>query len=100
MVDDGADRDLLRRQRDQIVALVEHEEARAPEPTWSTVWKDGAASFFFRGTNGRWREVLGPADLKLYNDAAARLDPALRQWLEGGSLSAGDPQAVSGGGTR
>jgi aryl sulfotransferase len=59
---------------------------------WSKTWKDGAASFFFKGTNGRWRDVLGPEDLVLYERAAARLDPALRAWLEGGSLVVGDPQ--------
>jgi aryl sulfotransferase len=73
------------------------EEARAPEPTWSKVWRDGAASFFFQGTNGRWRDVLGPEDLALYDTAASRLDPQLRQWLEEGSLVAGDPQKSRGG---
>jgi aryl sulfotransferase len=55
--------------------------------------KGGAVSFFFKGTNGRWRDVLSSEDLALYEQAAARLDPGLRSWLEGGSLAAGDPQA-------
>jgi aryl sulfotransferase len=53
----------------------------------------GATTFFFKGTNGRWRDVLNDDDVALYEQAAARLDPALRSWLEGGSLVAGDPQA-------
>ena len=53
----------------------------------------GASTFFFKGTNGRWRDVLSSADLLLYEQAAARLDLGLRSWLEGGSLAAGDPQA-------
>jgi aryl sulfotransferase len=47
--------------------------------------KGGAATFFFQGTNGRWRDVLTSEDLALYETAAARLDPALRAWLEEGS---------------
>ncbi len=57
--------------------------------------KGGAATFFFKGTNGRWRDVLSPKDLALYDQAAARLHPGLRAWLEGGSIAAGDPQAGS-----
>jgi len=44
----------------------------------------GAARFFFKGTNGRWREVLTDEDLALYDAAASTLDPVLRVWLEQG----------------
>jgi aryl sulfotransferase len=67
----------------------EAEQARPGEPRF---FRDGAASFFYKGTNGRWRDVLSPEDLTLYERAAAALDPDLRAWLEGGSLVAGDPQ--------
>jgi len=73
------------------------QEAKRSKPDEPKVWKDGAASFFFKGTNGRWRAVLTPADLALYDQAAAALDPELRTWLEGGSLAAGDPQRAREG---
>lgn len=44
----------------------------------------GADAFFYKGSNGRWRDVLTRDDLALYENAAARLDPTLRQWLEHG----------------
>ena len=57
------------------------------------VWKDGAESFFYQGTNGRWRDVLTDDDLELYEVAVERLDPELRAWLERGTAGAGNPQA-------
>jgi aryl sulfotransferase len=53
------------------------------------VWKEGAQSFFYKGTNGRWRDVLTPEDLELYEVAVERLDPELRAWLERGTGGAG-----------
>jgi aryl sulfotransferase len=61
----------------------------------SRYWRGGAATFFYRGTNGRWRDVLTTDDLELYERAVSRLDPALRAWLESGSLVVGDPQEAS-----
>lgn len=55
----------------------------------------GATAFIYKGTNGRWRDVLRPADLELYTRAVAGLDPALRHWLERGRLVAGDPTPLS-----
>lgn len=37
---------------------------------------DGADTFFYRGTNGRWRSALTEDDLALYDDAATALDRA------------------------
>ena len=51
------------------------------------VFEGGANRFFFKGTNGRWRDVLTAEDLELYDAAAAKLDPELRNWLENGRLS-------------
>jgi aryl sulfotransferase len=43
----------------------------------------GAQTFIYKGTNGRWRNVLSDDDLELYEAAAAReLSPACAQWLE------------------
>lgn len=51
----------------------------------SWVFRDGADSFMYKGTNGRWHDVLSEYELELYNDAVARvltLDAA--HWLENG----------------
>ncbi len=46
-------------------------------------FKGGAQTFFFKGTNGRWKDVLGPVDLLLYRQAVTRvLAPDCAQWLE------------------
>jgi hypothetical protein len=58
----------------------------------------GPDAFLYKGTNGRWRASLTPADLGLYDSVASRLDPALRAWLEGGrSGQAGRRVDVGGG---
>jgi aryl sulfotransferase len=67
-------------------------EAESSKPEEPRFFTDGAASFFFKGTNGRWRDILNSEDLALYGQAASKLDPHLRSWLEAGSLVAGDPQ--------
>lgn len=46
-------------------------------------FEGGSDTFFFKGTNGRWRDVLTAEDLALYEKAVERLEPDLRQWLEG-----------------
>jgi aryl sulfotransferase len=48
------------------------------------VFEGGAERFFFKGTNGRWRDVLTAEDLELYEAAVSKLDPDLRRWLENG----------------
>jgi aryl sulfotransferase len=51
------------------------------------VFRDGAHSFFYKGTNGRWREALTETDLELYETAALReLTPECRAWVERGEL--------------
>jgi aryl sulfotransferase len=54
-------------------------------PLMKMLLKGGADSFFHKGTNGRWQEVLGSDELKLYDAACAReLTPDCRRWLENG----------------
>lgn len=48
------------------------------------IFEGGIARFLYKGTNGRWRDVLTDDDLELYDKAASTLDPQLRRWLEGG----------------
>ena len=59
-------------------------EAHGVDDPMTLAFEGGAARFFFKGDNGRWRGVLTDDDLELYDEAAATLDPKLRRWLEGG----------------
>jgi aryl sulfotransferase len=50
-----------------------------------TDFQGGAHTFLYKGTNGRWHELLSEEDLKLYEPMAARsASPDCRAWLEGG----------------
>ena len=67
------------------------EEAKgsgADEDRSAMIFEGGIDRFLFKGTNGRWRDVLTAEDLGLYEQAAATLDPGLRGWLEGGRAGA------------
>jgi aryl sulfotransferase len=51
-------------------------------------WKNGAKTFFFKGTNGRWKDVLSAEELALYEEKAAQvLTPDCRAWLERGRVA-------------
>ena len=51
----------------------------------ATTWKDGSATFFNRGTNGRWRDVLSPAEIARCDEVAARrLTADCAHWLKTG----------------
>jgi aryl sulfotransferase len=62
------------------------QQATEAEPGMAMIFEGGAERFFFKGTNGRWRDVLTPEDLELYERAASKLDSELRHWLENGRL--------------
>jgi aryl sulfotransferase len=64
-------------------------EARGTDDPMALAPEGGADRFFYMGDNGRWRGVLTPDDLALYETAASTLDPTLRQWLEGGRHAVG-----------
>jgi aryl sulfotransferase len=52
-------------------------------------FQGGAQTFIHKGTNGRWRGVLGDAELALYAEATKRtLSPECARWLESGKASA------------
>jgi len=54
-------------------------------PRGGAPWKGGAEAFMNKGTNGRWREILDPEDLALYDAACERaLSSDCRAWLEQG----------------
>jgi aryl sulfotransferase len=70
----------------QTVSLeaMREREARLNQ-SWSATFKDGAGTFFFKGTNGRWKDVLSAEELALYEEKAAQvLTPACQAWLERG----------------
>ena len=54
----------------------------------------GTDSFLYKGSNGRWHDVLTDEDLVLYEKVAGSLDPAVRAWLEGGRRA--DPPTTGG----
>jgi aryl sulfotransferase len=54
------------------------------------VFEGGAQSFLFKGTNGRWREVLTEAELQRYRHRVEELlAPEAAYWLEHGSYVPG-----------
>ncbi len=59
--------------------------AEQNNPGMANVWRDGARTFFYKGTNGRWRDVLTADEVAQYAaTAAAVLTPDCRAWLERG----------------
>ena len=63
-------------------------------PMASAVWDGGSDRFFYKGTNGRWRDVVTAEDLALYDQVAARMTPGLARWIEEGRLGAGNPRTA------
>jgi len=60
-------------------------KARADEIGSFWNFAGGAQSFLFKGTNGRWRDVLTPAELDAYRQRVAELlPPDAATWLERG----------------
>lgn len=49
-----------------------------------SLFEGGVGRFLYKGTNGRWRDVLGETELAEYEAKMVSLDPSLRAWLEGG----------------
>ena len=65
--------------------LSEMRASAAPHNRLQQVLKGGAETFFYKGTNNRWKEVLSADELALYEAAAKRaLTPDCRRWLENG----------------
>jgi aryl sulfotransferase len=64
-------------------------------PHGGEIWQRGPATFFNKGTNGRWRGVLTESDVALYEDRLAReVSPGLAAWLGQGRRGAGDPRQM------
>jgi aryl sulfotransferase len=72
-----------------------------PAERAAAVWHGGLDTFFFRGTNGRWRDVLGADELALCDAALARcLTPACAAYVTGGRAAWTQPAGVAGVGAR
>jgi aryl sulfotransferase len=57
-------------------------------PAGGRFWNGGGATFFNKGTNGRWRETLPAEDSQRYEAMALReLGPACADWLANGALA-------------
>ncbi len=54
-------------------------------PEASEIWRGGGKTFMNKGTNGRWKEVLTPAEIDQYHAAVERVLPVdCAHWLENG----------------
>jgi aryl sulfotransferase len=54
-------------------------------PRLQKVWQNGPQTFFFKGSYGRWKEVLSEDELAQYEATASKvLTPECRAWLENG----------------
>jgi aryl sulfotransferase len=72
--------DAMRRDGDTLLGYV------------GATFKEGARSFFFKGSNERWRDTAAGEDLDLYQaKVLAVLPPACASWVEWGRAIAGDP---------
>jgi aryl sulfotransferase len=66
--------------------------ANAAEPQFRMTFKDGANTFFNKGVNGRWRDVLTPEEIAKADEVAARkLTPDCAHWLKTGELAGRTP---------
>ncbi len=64
-------------------------EMESKGPDMPEIFRGGQKTFFHKGKNGRWRDVLTDEDLALYEAAKKRvLEPECARWLEeGGPVS-------------
>jgi aryl sulfotransferase len=75
-------------------AMVEHctfdymkAHAEYAAPLGGALWRGGAGSFIYKGTNGRWRDLLSSDDIRAYEERARReLGDAGARWLATGEL--------------
>jgi aryl sulfotransferase len=76
-------------------ALVEHcsfdymrKLASANSQVLDALFQEGANTFFHKGTNGRWRDVLTPEDVQRYEDLArANMTPECAHWVATGEMT-------------
>ena len=77
-----------------VVERCSFDAMRARSDEIGTFWnfEGGAKSFLFKGTNGRWQNVLSDAELEAYEKRAAEILPAdAAAWLRDGRTRASSP---------
>jgi aryl sulfotransferase len=63
------------------------QQAAASMEALNMMFKDGAKTFFNKGTNGRWKDVLTVEEIAKADEVAARnLTPDCAHWLKTGEL--------------
>jgi aryl sulfotransferase len=68
-----------------LAAMRQRSLAAEAESDRLDAFRGGANTFFYKGTNGRWREVLTAAELALYEQTRDRvLTPDCARWVESG----------------
>ena len=61
--------------------------AERSAPLGGITFEGGAQTFIHKGTNGRWRDVLSPEEVRKYEDLALRqLGPDCARWLATGEI--------------
>lgn len=70
--------------------------AETVAPLGGMLWEGGARTFINKGTNGRWKDALTPAESRAYEQrAVSELGDACAAWLAGGSIR--QPAAAAAG---
>lgn len=76
-----------------IAAIVQYSSLaamrqRGLETASNPIFQGGANTFFFKGTNGRWRDVLSSNELAMYEETKAQaLSVDCARWLEQGRIA-------------
>jgi aryl sulfotransferase len=75
-------------------AMVEHctfdymQRTSKNVPVLDMIFQNGGNTFFNKGTNGRWKDLLTPADLEKYEEAVrTNLTPDCAHWLATGEIT-------------
>ncbi len=64
-----------------------HNHAEDSAPLRGIMWEGGAKTFVYKGTNGRWRDVLTEEDSVHYEALAVeKLGPDCARWLAIGDM--------------
>ncbi|MBV9419325.1 MAG: sulfotransferase domain-containing protein [Alphaproteobacteria bacterium] len=64
-------------------------------PRGGEIWTGGHETFFHKGANARWRDVLTEADIAAWQHRVGReVSPNLARWMENGRHVAGDPREL------
>ncbi len=98
------DEETLQSTADAVTFEAMKQNAERTWPNMDSVMSGGAQTFFHKGVNGRWQDVLTAQDLELYQSAVARnLSNECARWLENGRSGVplptqGNPLSLDGRG--